>query len=200
MVERAGQLDGALKVQKSDWNALAGKVENIEASLREAVRQANADQAAGERARADIESAGGTVRSIDNKSYYKSASHRGRSNSFGSGVSANVSSARSSLSRAEAEFRNGNYENASREAARAAEAARDADRIAIAAVAAAISSWESSVNSEIRRAEEAAEAAERSRRSSESSSSSYGGGFSGGGGSVGSDFSGGGGSKGGGDF
>ncbi|MBX9941217.1 MAG: hypothetical protein K2Y32_18280 [Candidatus Obscuribacterales bacterium] len=199
VVERAGQLDGALKVQKSDWNALASKVESIENSLKEAVRQANADQAAGEKARADIQSAGGTVQSIDNKSYSTSARHRGRSNSFGSGTSANVSSARSSLSRAEAEFRNGNYENASREAARAAEAAREADRIAIAAVAAAISAWESSVNSEIRRAEEAAEAAERSRRSSESSSS-YGGGFSGGGGSVGSDFSGGGGSKGGGDF
>lgn len=208
VVTRASKLNAALAVAKSDWNALTSTVQKIEDDLKAAVDLANADQRAGEKAAADIRQAGGEISSIDNKSYSTRESHRGRSNSFGSGVSADVSSANGHLRRAQSELQNGNYEAASRSAAQAKQAAAEADRIALAAVAAAVAAWESQVNAEIRRQEEA-EAAERRRRQQQedddrrrrdSSSSSSGGGFSGGGGSSGSGFSGGGGSSGGGDF
>ena len=169
-----------------------------------------ADQRAGEKAAADIRQAGGEISSIDNKSYSTRESHRGRSNSFGSGVSADVSSANGYLRRAQSELQSGNYEAASRSAKQASDAAEAADRAALAIVAAAIASWESQVNAEIRRQEEAEAAerrrkqaeedAERRRRDDSSSSSSSSSGWSGGGGSSGSGFSGGGGSSGGGDF
>lgn len=211
VVNKAGGLDGALKVAKSDWNALTRTVEGIKNALDEAVKVANADQRAGEQAEADIAAAGGEIRSVDNKSYSTRESHRGRSNSFGSSVNADVSSANSQLRRAQTEFGNGNYEAASRSAKQAEQAAREADRIALAAVAAAVAAWESQINREIAE-EERREAEERRRRQQEEddrrrrdeesrrSSSSSDSGFSGSGGSGGSGFSGSGGSGGGGDF
>lgn len=210
VVTRAGKLNAALQVAKSDWNALTATVQKIEDDLKAAVDLANADQRAGEKAAADIRQAGGEISSIDNKSYSTRESHRGRSNSFGSGVSADVSSANGYLRRAQSELQSGNYEAASRSAKQASDAAEAADRAALAIVAAAIASWESQVNAEIRRQEEAEAAerrrkqaeedAERRRRDDSSSSSSSSSGWSGGGGSSGSGFSGGGGSSGGGDF
>jgi hypothetical protein len=213
---RAGQLDSLLKTAKSDWNALTAKVESIKNDLDAAVKLANTDQQAGEEAEAAIAEAGGEIRSIDNKGYSTTRRIGSSSKSFGSGISADVSSASGALRRAQTELSQGNYEAAARSAASAKRAAEEADAAAQQQVAAAIAIAVTLYEQEQERIREAERERQREadrerqreadcmreadRKSSSSSYSSYGSDSSSSTGSSGSDSNSNTGTSGGGDF
>lgn len=211
------RVEASVAVAKSDWNAIVRAAEAAKVLVDDAVKLAQEDARAAAEAAEAISDADGYINGIDNKSYSESKSIGGSYKSFGSGVSADVSSARGRLNQAKQQLQSTEYEAAKASARSARQAAKDADdraeAVVAAAIAAAVLVWEQAERERRRREEE--EAAERRReqqrrddeaaaqrrrdddaRSSSSSSSDFGGG----GGSSGGGFSGGGGSSGGGDF
>jgi len=207
------RVEASVAVAKSDWNAIVRAAEAAKVLVDDAVKLAQEDARAAAEAAEAISDADGYINGIDNKSYTESKSIGRSSQTFGSGVSADVSSARGRLNQAKQQLQATEYEAAKTSARSARQAAKDADDRAEAVVAAAITAavlvWEQAER-ERRRREEEEERREQARRDQQrrddeareasNRSSSSGSDFGGSGGSSGGGFSGGGGSSGGGDF
>jgi uncharacterized membrane protein YgcG len=171
-------VQAAILKPKSDWAAIGRQADEARGTAVKARDLAQADKRAADEARASISRAASNISSVDR--------------SYGHGVTADLSSARSYLSQAKSALNSGNYEEADRladQAYRAAESAESSAKSRVAAIVADIERKRREAEAAERRRREAAEAARR-----RSSSSSGGGSFGGrsGGGSHGGGRSGGG--------
>ncbi len=158
----------AIKVAKSDWNAIAAATEKGKAACTKATELSKADHTAGTNAKSAIDGASKKITAVEGKDYSDSKTIGGRSRTFGNNVSANTSNATSSLSSARSKFKDKDYEGAKSKAdeahRQAVKAESDADAVTAAAIAAAITTYNNEQR-EIQRKADAA-AAEASRTSS----------------------------------
>jgi len=188
LAEGEGALEkanGAIKVAKSDWNAIAAATEKGKDACQKANELAAADKKAGTEAQAAINAASSKITAVDGKDYSDSKTIGGRHRTFGQNVSADTSNATSELRSARTKMSSKDYEGAKKDAddaLRAAKAAEDkADAVTAAAIAAAITTYN---NEQAEAARKAREEASRSSSSnfdsgpSFSSSSDFGGGSS----------------------
>jgi uncharacterized membrane protein YgcG len=206
------RVETSVTVAKSDWNAIVRAAEAAKVLVDDAVKLAQEDARAAAEAAEAISDAESYIDGVDSKSYSESRSIGHSSQSFGYGVSADVSSARSRLNQAKQQLQATEYEAAKASAISARQAAKDADEQAEAevttAIAAAVAVWEQAERERRRREQEEQDRRDRERREQQqrdddaraAASRNNDSGFGGGGGSSGSEFSGGGGSNGGGDF
>lgn len=160
-------VQAAILTPKSDWAALGRKADEARGTAAQATELAQADKRAADEARSSISRASFNISSVDR--------------SYGHGVTADLTSARSYLSQAKSALNSGNYEEADRladQAYRAAESAESAAKSRVAAIVAEIERRRREEEARRRRKEE-----EERRRGNSSSSSggSFGGGRSGGG-------------------
>lgn len=151
--------NGAVKVAKSDWNAIAAATEKGKDACTEANKLAAADKTAGTEAQAAINAASTKITSVEGKDYSDSKTIGGRHRTFGQNVSANTSNATSELRSARTKMSNKDYEGAKKDAndalLAAQKAERDADAVTAAAIAAAVTTYNNE-QAEKRRQEEAA--------------------------------------------
>jgi hypothetical protein len=176
LAEGEGALDkanGAIKVAKSDWNAIAAATEKGKDACTKANELSAADKKAGTEAQAAINAASTKITSVEGKDYSDSKTIGGRHRTFGQNVSANTSNATSELRSARTKMSSKDYEGAKKDADDALRAAKkaesDADAVTAAAIAAAITTYNNE-QAEQRRQEEAAS---RSSSSNFDSGSSY---------------------------
>jgi hypothetical protein len=201
------QAEAAITQPKSDWNSLSQRFETNIQTANSAHQAAVADKSAYNDAVTAINNADAYIRSVESGDYSEYRAIGGRySGTFGQGISANCSSARSYLNQASQLLSSQRYEDAEREASQAhseadrakQQAQAETDRlIQIAVVAWEAEEAERRRQEEIRREEERREqqrrddeAAAQRRRDDESRSSSSGGGFGGSDNSSGGSFGG----------
>ncbi len=200
------QAEAAITQPKSDWNSLSQRFETNIQTANSAHQAAVDDKNAYNSAANAINNADSYIRNVEGASYTESRMGIGRySGTFGMGVSANCSNARSYLNQASQLLSSGRYEDAEREASQARSAADDAKRAAEAEtdrlIAIAVAAWQVEEDERRRREEEQRRQEEEARRRQqqedddrrrreEQSSSSSGGGFGGNDNSTGGSFGG----------
>lgn len=203
------KVESALKVARSDWSSVNQSLILANQSIEAVQSAARQDIRLAEEAARDIDSAESRIAGVPS-SFSSSRSIGGSYQTFGSGIYADTSSARSTLRSAQSANQRQDYEEASRQAERAKsqadEAREEAERQVQAQINAAVAAWEyaesqrRAAEAEAERQRQAAEEAQdRASESSytSSSTSSYDTSSSG---SFGGDSGGGSGSFGGGDF
>jgi uncharacterized membrane protein YgcG len=112
-------LDSAYRVAKSDWNALAGRVDASKAIAAEAARLAEADHALAQQARNEIDAVDSRIRSLALRSFTQTVSGYGHSRVISLNTAVDLSEASQRLSNAASYLRRSDYETARSEAARA---------------------------------------------------------------------------------
>ncbi len=162
------RVEASVAVAKSDWNAIVRAAEAAKVLVDDAVKLAQEDARAAAEAAEAINDAETYIGDIDSKSYSESKSIGGSYKSFGSGVSADVSTARTRLNQAKQQLQATEFEAAKTSARNARQAAKEADdraeAIVTAAIVVAVEAWEAAERERKRLAQEEADRQERARQ------------------------------------